>query len=392
MGRRPTDIHVSGTSVFTGRRVEIGISNGRILSVEEDAGETDGVYVSPGFFDMQVNGFRGSDYSLDALSVDDVMTIHEHLVRAGTTQHIPTIVTSPQERFLKNLSVLAQAIDTNPTIATAIPGIHIEGPYLSEKDGPRGAHDTAYIRDPDYNEFTEWQAASGNRIVMVTIAPERNGSLPFIERVSSEGVVVAIGHTAADPETIHRAIAAGARVSTHLGNGSSAELPRLHNPVWEQLADDQLYAGIIADGFHLPESVLRVFHRAKGLARLILVSDVALLGGKNPGIYKWGNLDVQVYPDGHIGLPGTPFLAGAAHLLDWDIPHFQRVTGLDLAAVIRLCTENPAQLLGLQSQITTRLAVDQPAHLVEFSYTGGENRLEILRTIAGGKVVYQRKP
>ena len=111
-------------------------------------------------------------------------------------------------------------------------------------------------------------------------------------------------------------------------------IPRLKNYIWEQLAEDRLMAGIICDGFHLPKSVVRVFARAKGLDRLILVSDAAYLGGLKPGLYQWNDVEVRVFDDGHLGLPGTEALAGAAHLLDWDIPRFMEFTGYGLGETI----------------------------------------------------------
>jgi len=153
------------------------------------------------------------------------------------------------------------------------------------------------------------------------------------------------------------------------------------------LAADELMAGMICDGFHLPPSVVKVIARAKGLDRLILVSDVALLGGFDPGIYKWGNFDVQVFDDGHLGLPGTEFLAGAAHLLDWDIAHFINFSGYDLASTIPLCTTNPAKLLKLAENFG-KLEVDTPANLTLFTFQPGEKRLNILKTIRAGKEIF----
>ena len=380
---------VHGVSVFTGRELEISIEGGTISRVAEltPSGDAELPFVSPGFFDIQVNGYHGSDYSLDDLSDEHLDSIRRSLAASGTTQHIPTIVTSPRKRLLRNLEVMARACESNSDLASAVPGIHIEGPFISSEDGPRGAHDASYVRDPDYSEFAEWQAASENRICIVTLAPERKGAIAFIERLSSEGVRVAIGHTAATPQQIRRAVQAGASLSTHLGNGSHARIPRLDNYIWEQLAADELRASIIGDGYHLPPAALKVFSRAKGLSRLILVSDAALLGGYDPGVYKWGNIDVEVFPDGHLGLPGTSMLAGAAHLLDWSIAHFHRYTGVPLGEAIRLCTENPARYLGLTS-VTSALRVGEPANLTLFRYSGAEDRLQILETIVGGSVVF----
>jgi len=164
-------------------------------------------------------------------------------------------------------------------------------------------------------------------------------------------------------------------------------LPKLKNYIWEQLAADELFAGIICDGFHLPSSVVKVFARAKGLDRLILVSDVALLGGLSPGIYKWGNIDVEVFKDGHLALPGSGILAGAGHLLDWDIAHFIRFTGNDLAKTIPLCTINPAKVIEMPENYG-RLEVGAPANLTLFYYQPDADRLQIFRTICRGKVIF----
>jgi N-acetylglucosamine-6-phosphate deacetylase len=125
------------------------------------------------------------------------------------------------------------------------------------------------------------------------------------------------------------------------------------------------------------------------LERLILVSDVALLGGFEPGIYQWGNLEVQVFKDGHLGLAGTEFLAGAGHLLDWDIAHFINFTGHDLTSSIPLCTTHPAKLLALAENFG-KLEVSSPANLVLFTFQPGDERLTILHTIRNGKEIFTK--
>jgi N-acetylglucosamine-6-phosphate deacetylase len=134
---------------------------------------------------------------------------------------------------------------------------------------------------------------------------------------------------------------------------------------------------------------MKVVARAKGLSRLILVSDVALLGGYPPGIYTWGNLKVEVFHDGHIGLPGTTFLAGAAHLLDWDIPSFIRATKASLAETLRLCTDNPAKLLGL-SGARSKLEIGSEANLVLFEFEKDAARLKILTTLIDGHSMFSK--
>ena len=153
------------------------------------------------------------------------------------------------------------------------------------------------------------------------------------------------------------------------------------------MACDDLRASIITDGFHLPDSVIKTFWRAKGKERLILISDVAAMGGKETGVYKWGGIDVEVFADGHLGLAGAEYLAGAAHLLDWDIPRCVVATGCSLSEAIAACTVNPARYFNLPESFT-RLDPGCPAHLVLFRWQPGDKRLRIEQTIRGGRIIY----
>jgi N-acetylglucosamine-6-phosphate deacetylase len=376
-----------GVSVFDLEPVEVEVHGEYIQRVTPLKAKGHLPYISPGFLDIQVNGYMGSDYSLEDLSEEQIAKIIFHLNRSGTTQHVPTIITTPHERILRNLKIITKGIQGSKDIACAISGIHIEGPFISPADGPRGAHNAAYVRPPNLNEFNQWQEAAEGRITIVTLAPEWEGALEFIQEITSMGVIAAIGHTAAPPDRIKAAVEAGATLSTHLGNGSHPLIPRLRNYLWEQLAEDRLMAGIICDGFHLPKSVVQVFTRAKGLDRLILVSDAAYLGGLKPGLYRWNDVDVRVFDDGHLGLPGTESLAGAAHLLDWDIPRFMEFTGYSLGETIPLCSRNPGRIQGAPDNYG-RLEPGAPANLVMFDYEPRMERLKVLRTIRCGKEVY----
>ncbi len=377
-----------GIDALTGKAVELQITQGRITGIKHIETSDPLPYLATGFFDIQVNGYRGHGYSHENLSEETINNIIAALDASGTTHHLPTLVTLPDERLLDNLQTIARAVKLSEDIGSAIAGIHIEGPYISTEDGPRGAHDASYIRDPDFAEFCRWQEAAEGLIRLITLAPERKGAIDFIQKVTATGVVVAIGHSAAEAALIGKAIEAGARMTTHLGNGSHNLLPRLKNYIWEQLADDRLAASIICDGFHLPPSVVKVFGRAKGLKRLILASDVAYFGGLAPGFYRFENTEIQVFEDGHLGLSGTDFLAGAAHLLDRDIAGFMEFTGCSLAETLPLCTTNPAKLLGMP-QFGSKIEINAPANLVLFNYQQGSQRLEIIKTWRTGRLVFE---
>ncbi len=367
----------SGCNLYTGIYTVIHTKDGVVTSIEEQKDrpvlDSDPI-LSRGFLDAQVNGYRGVDYSGMDLTEEKILSLIEDLAETGTLRHVPTIITNSQERIEQNLSIIRKAVDKNPRIRQAIACIHVEGPYISKDDGPRGAHDPLFVRDPDIEELRSWQKAAGGLLKLVTIAPERKGSSEYIKAAREMGIAIALGHCNPTPEQIQESVDAGATISTHLGNGSHAMLPRLKNHIWEQLANDNLYAGIISDGFHLPASVLKVFLRTKGLAKLILVSDVALLGGYESGIYTWGNIEVEVFPDGHLGLPGSPYLAGAGHLLDWGIPYFRKATGSSLVDTISLATTNPVTALGLGGD-TGNFKVGQASDIISFK--DGESKLQV---------------
>jgi N-acetylglucosamine-6-phosphate deacetylase len=367
---------VRGRSVEDGKPIVVHMENGRISRiVQEKADPAEQLpYLTAGIIDLQVNGYRGRGYSLEDFDHEQLVELVGFLAASGTAQQIATVVTSPHDRIVGNLEIISRACRENDDIAAAIPGIHLEGPFISSADGPRGAHDASFVRDPNLSEFSEWQEAAEGRIVMVTLAPERRGAIEFIEELGARQVVAAIGHTAADPETIRRAVAAGASYSTHLGNGSSAMIPRHENNIWEQLAADELYMGLIPDGFHLPPAALKSLSRAKGYDKTVLVSDVARMGGLAPGDYSWGTIGVRVHEDGHLNVVGTPFLAGAGHLLDWSIARFIDATGCSIADAIAMCTKNPAAVIGLESGT---LDVGSPAHLTLFDYSKDNEKLGI---------------
>ena len=380
---------LTGKSIENEESMEIDIQGDVIYSIKRtDALSEDLPYVSAGFIDMQVNGFNGNDYSmldLDRVAVDAII---RDLACSGVTQHVPTFVSLPEKRLLRNLAVVSSHIEQDSDAASAICAFHIEGPFISPTDGARGAHDRTCIRKPDFEEFLRWQDAARGLIAYLTVAPEVENMIEFITKVVKSGVKVAIGHTEATPAQVREAIYAGANLSTHLGNGSPAMIPRLENFLWEQLASDELWAGLICDGFHLPKAVVQVILRAKGLDRLILVSDASMLGGYPPGMYKWGDVDVKVFDDHHLGLPGTSMLAGAAHLLDWDIAHFIEYSGLPLASAIRLCTKNPVSFLGLQGTKLGLLKTGAPANICLFHHVSGDRRVAVQNTIRAGRLVY----
>jgi N-acetylglucosamine-6-phosphate deacetylase len=354
---------ISARSALSGREIRLSWSGGRITeSVEFDAARpaaAEDDWVAPAFWDIQFNGRWGLSFSDPALTPLDVARIVRAQTALGAASVCPTLITAARESTRLGLAAIAEACAAHPDVNDRVIGIHLEGPWISEVDGYRGAHPRSAVRDPDWDEFLAFQEASGQRIRLVTLAPERPGAIPFIRKLVESGVAVGLAHTAADGPTLAQAVEAGARLSTHLGNGIVATLPRHPNPIWDQAADDRLFASLIADGHHLGPSTLRVLTRAKGKERVILVSDASPLAGLPPGTHgEWA-----VDPSGKIVVAGTPYLAGSNQPLAVGLGHLMAWAGFTLSEAIATVTANPARLLG--RPIPT-LDVGQPAHLVRF--------------------------
>src|SRR5687767_2117449 len=258
---------ITGRDLATGHPIVVRVADERIAAVETiaDRRATEELpWIGPGLVDLQVNGFAGFDLNGSEPSPAIVGELMRALRAGGVTTFLPTVVTADEAAIEERIRVIAAAVDGDPAVARAVAGIHLEGPFISPVDGPRGAHPAAHVRPPDWGLFERWQRVAGGRIRIITLAPEWPGGLDFIARCRASGVIAAIGHTAATPEQVRAAVVAGARLATHLGNGAHAMLPRHPNYLWEQLAADDLWASVIADGFHLPAAVLKVVLRVKG--------------------------------------------------------------------------------------------------------------------------------
>jgi N-acetylglucosamine-6-phosphate deacetylase len=304
----------------------------------------------PGFVDLQVNGFAGVDFNDVASCTTDGVTRALDAMRAtGVTRCLPTIITSSLDHF----AACARAIVRHPAAGPggAIAGIHMEGPYISPADGFRGAHPREHCIAASIDDFSRRQEAAEGRIVLVTLAPEVPGALALIEHLVARGVRIALGHTAASPDEIRTAVEAGATLSTHLGNGCAATLPRHPNVIWEQLAHDRLFASFIVDGHHLPAATVKAMMRAKTPARCLLVTDAITAAGCPPGIYSLGGLQVELNDAGRVspaGVAGATHLAGSALSMDRAIGLTVRFTGLPLDEVLKMATTTPASFIGIE--------------------------------------------
>lgn len=346
-------------------------------------------HLAPGFIDLQINGYDGVDFNDAATTPEQIAAAFRQLWRTGTTGLLPTVITGSHAHIAQCFANLLRAADEFPEVARGMLGLHLEGPFISTEDGPRGAHPREHARPPDWDEFQRWQDAARGQIRLITLSPEWPEATAFIERAAAAGVIVALGHTAATPAQINDAIKAGARMSTHLGNGSHAKIERHPNYIWEQLAADELSASFIVDGQHLPPAVVKCFLRCKGVARSILVTDAIAAAGKPPGRYRLGNVEVEVTPARRVCLPGTPYLAGSVLEIHEAVANTVRYSDVTLAEALQMVSANPAALLGAGDQYG-RLEAGRPAHLTLFDWEASAALLSIVVTLVAGEVVYRR--
>jgi N-acetylglucosamine-6-phosphate deacetylase len=302
--------------------------------------------------DLQINGFAGFDFNGDPATwtVQAFLDVAQLLRRRGVTAALPTLITDDMDRMTARARRYAELLAEEPQLAEAFPGLHIEGPFISPDDGPRGIHPREHCAIPAAapHFFDSLQQASGGRVRVLTLAPELDGALDLIARAKIRGACAAIGHTQAPAGMIRAAVAAGAAMSTHLGNGSHHVLPRLDNYIQAQLAEDALFASFIADGHHVPYPTLQNFIRAKGTARTVLISDATSGAGADPGRYTLGDMEVVVSEDLRVAHPGSAGFAGSALTLDRAVVNVCHGCGVPFGQAWSMASMLPAALIGLE--------------------------------------------
>ena len=376
----------SGISVASGEQIEIFFDNS-IETVERVLADlSDPPFVAPGWIDLQVNGFAGVDYSSPEASHEDIARSLRALHATGVTRLFATVITGPKDRIAASLRNLAVARESFPE-GESIEGIHLEGPYISPEDGPRGAHPRRWVRPPDLDEFERFQDSARGLIKLVTLAPEWPEAPHFIETLAGRGVVVSIGHTAATSEEIAAAVSAGATMSTHLGNAAHDALPRRSNYIWAQLAQDRLAAGFIVDGLHLDNEFLRVALRAKGIERSVLVTDAVAPAGCTPGRYRLGEVEVELTADDRVLLLDHSRLAGSVLRMDRGIGNLMQLAGLSLREAVTMATRNPARA-GRIAGRHKGLIPGERADIVQFRLDEATARMRIENVFLGGRKVY----
>jgi len=359
-------------------------SDGSIASIEAGELTSEETALTPAFFDIHVHGAAGHD-AMEG-SGEALGSIGKFLADKGVAHFLATTVTAPVERTLRALEGIADAIDAakkdEPALAAQPVGIHLEGPFLSH--AKRGVHPAAELQPPSIPLFERFQQAARGHIRLMTIAPETPGALELIAYATQSGTRVSVGHSDATAGETRAAIAAGAASATHTFNAMRRLDHREPGIAGVVLDAESLYAELICDGIHVAPEFVRLWLRAKGEERAILVTDGISATGMPDANYLLGEVEVTV-KDGRCLLAsdlanGVQTLAGSVLTMDRAVANLRRYTGASLATAVRLASRNPARMLGMES--LGEIAVGSPANFNVYSATG-----ELIQTILRGEVV-----
>jgi N-acetylglucosamine-6-phosphate deacetylase len=332
-----------------------------------------GATLGPSFFDVHIHGAAGHDV-MEATS-EALDTMGTFLASRGTSAYLATTVTAPLDATLRALDGLANQIAKLPEPGRARPlGIHLEGPFLSHQK--RGVQPPEHLLAPSIATFDRLIDAAHGHVRLMTIAPELPGAIELTAHATSRGIRVSVGHSNATASETRAAIAAGAVSATHTFNAMRPLDHREPGILGTVLTDDDLYAELICDGVHTDPEIVRLWWKAKGPERAILVTDAMAAAGMPEGEYQLGGFPVHV-ESGRATARGV--LAGSVLTLDRALANFIQFTGANIEQALPLLSSNPAAMTGLAHRAGS-LAPGKSANFVAVDATG-----KLVSTIIGGR-------
>ena len=346
-------LYKHGSALIDGKLVQadIAANHGRIIAIEADivpdkdteVVDCKGKYILPALVDIHTHGANGYDFN--SADKDGMKKIMDFYVSRGVGTVLPTVMTDSDEVICRQVALIAELAKDYPEIK----GIHLEGPFLSDKFS--GAMPKQYLQKPSFEKFLTYQKAAQGMIKLITVAPELPSALDFIVEATTARVKVSLGHSGADYATVQAALKAGASSFTHFGNGMS-QMDRLNLNMVGSALSSNAYAEVICDGKHVDKDVLAFLVKSKGIDKVIGITDSMMAAGLADGDYKLGVVDVTL-KDGDVFLTGTTKRAGSVLDAYTGLTNVISFTGLKLAEAIKLWTINPAKMLGLDNRIGT---------------------------------------
>lgn len=322
-----------------------------------------GATLAPAFLDVHIHGAKGHDV-MEA-TPEAVGAIGGFLAEHGTGSYLATTVTAPLDDTLRSLAGLAKLAAQAPAAGRArLVGIHLEGPFLSH--AKRGVQPAEHLLSPDIATFDRLFDAAEGRVRLMTLAPELPGAVELTAHATARGVRVSLGHSNATAAETRAAIAAGAVSATHTFNAMRSLEAREPGILGTVLADDSVFAELICDGIHVAPETVRLWWKAKGAERGILMTDAMSAAGMPDGTYQLGGFAVEV-AEGQAMARGV--LAGSVLTLDRALANFMEFTGAPLEEALRLVTLNPATMIGA-ADLAGSLTVGQASSLVAVDRAG----------------------
>ena len=299
------------------------------------------------YFDLQVNGYAGVDFNSDDLSAESLRASCEKLRADGVSAVLSTIITAELDVMHRRLERIVKFRGQDPFIAEVIAGIHIEGPFISDRPGYVGAHPVSAVRPANVDEMKRLLEAADGLTRIVTLAPEKDADLRVTRMLSAAGIVVAAGHCDPSVEEIRQAIDAGLSMFTHLGNGCPMTLHRHDNIIQRTLSlADQLWISFIADGAHVPWPALGNYLRITGIDRAIVVTDAISAAGLGPGTYTIGDRQVTVGDDLVPWAADRSHFVGSATTMPRMAKALKDYLGFTEDKILRLTRDNPYAAIG----------------------------------------------
>ena len=333
--------------------------------------------VVPGFIDQHIHGAGGSD-GMDG-TLEDIAVIAKTVAAEGTTSFLVTTMTQSKENITKALNAVKEYREADSKEGARVVGVHLEGPFIAAAH--KGAQPLEYVKEPDILTFDEYNAACGNAIKIVSLAPEVAGADELISYMSQKGVVASIGHTGAKYQDIEKAIAAGASNVTHTYNAQTALHHREIGTVGSAMLLDELNCELIADTIHVSVPAMRLLVKNKPADKISLITDAMRAKGIPDGVSELGGQTVYV-KNGEARLEdGT--LAGSVLKMNRAIENAVTKVGMSFTQAIDCATKNPARMLKIDDEAGS-IKVGKRA-----DFTVLNDKYDVLLTVRGGEIVYK---